>query len=175
LAVRPPPVDDADMDLDVRDERPQDHAAIRRLLIEAFGGEAEADLVEQLRAGGEAPIALVALADGGVAGHVMLSRMQAPFSALALAPLAVAGLVRRRGVGMALVRKALARARAEGWEGVFVLGDPGYYARLGFSLQDAEGFESPYAGPHFMLAAFDPSVRRRKGPLVHALPFAALG
>jgi putative acetyltransferase len=50
----------------------------------------------------------------------------------------------------------LAIARATGEELVFVLGEPDYYARFGFSAATAAPFASPYAGPYFMALALRP-------------------
>jgi predicted GNAT family acetyltransferase len=86
--------------------------------------------------------------------------MQAPFRALALAPVSVAPERQKAGIGSALVRSAVERARQAGWEAVFVLGDPAYYGRFGFDAHRAAGFSTPYAGEHFMV----PASRRRFRP-----------
>lgn len=159
----------------VRPERPSDHAAIRQIHLDAFPTAAEAELVERLRRDGDAVISLAAAEDGRVVGHVMFSRMRAPFRALGLAPVAVAADRRRRGIAAALIREGLAQARAQGWEAVFVLGDPAYYRRFGFRAEDAAGFASPYAGPHFMvLALADAGLPARAGGIDYAPAFAAL-
>lgn len=78
----------------VRNERARDAIAIRRVIEQAFGQTAEADLVEALRRSGALTVSLVAEIDGEVAGHIAFSpvRIQAQNSshdALGLAPLAV--------------------------------------------------------------------------------------
>lgn len=113
--------------------------------------------------------ALVAELDGAIVGHVLLSRMTAPFPALALAPVSVTPLHQNRGVGAALVRAALARAAAGEWRGVFVLGDPAYYGRFGFDVALATEFDSPFAGEHFM--ALGGALPTRRGHLQHAAAF----
>lgn len=160
----------------IRPEGPSDAPAIAALLTRAFGGPAEAGLVAALRAAGDVAIALVAEdAGGAIAGHVLLSPMRAPFPALSLAPLAVAPDRQNAGVGAALVRAALARAEAEGWRGVFVLGDPAYYGRFGFTAAAAAGFASPYAGPAFQALGLGGDLPARAGAAAHAPAFAALG
>jgi putative acetyltransferase len=148
-------------------------AAIRRLHLESFPTGAEADLVEALRRDGDAVLSLVAEEGGEVAGHVLFSRMRAPFRALGLAPLAVRPAWRRRGVAASLVAAGLAEAGAAGWEAVFVLGDPAYYGRFGFDAGLAVGFASPYAGPHFMLKPLAP-LPFRTGRVDYAAAFAGL-
>lgn len=123
-----------------------------------------------LRRDDDAVIELVADRGAGVVGHVLLSRLNAPFRGLALAPLAVAAPWRRQGVGAALVHRALADARAEAWQAVLVLGDPAYYGRFGF---DATAVDSPYAGPHLRLADISGD-GPHAGTVAHARAFAGL-
>ena len=44
-------------------------------------------------------------------------------------------------------REGLARAAREGWEGVFVLGDPAYYGRFGFTAEGFAGDGAPSLEP----------------------------
>ena len=134
----------------IRAERPSDYAAIRKMLASAFGGGQEASLVEALRAEGAINVALVAELDGRVGGHVVVSRLRSPVGGMALAPVAVEPTRQNQGVGSALVREAIDRAKGAGGQIMFVLGDPAYYRRFGFSTEASAAFQSPYAGPHFM-------------------------
>jgi GNAT superfamily N-acetyltransferase len=87
----------------------------------AFGSDAEALLVDRIR---DAPeyvpeMALVAVVGGDVAGHVMISGALLRGAAgerpiVMLSPLAVDPAHRRRGIGSALVRAALAVADGRG-------------------------------------------------------------
>jgi putative acetyltransferase len=157
------------------DETVADHAAVGRLHRLAFGGDAEARLVDALRRSGAAAVSLVAECGGGVVGHVLLSRLISPPDALALAPLAVLPDQQRRGVGSALVRAALARARERGWTAVFVLADPAYYGRFGFDADAARGYAGPYAGEHFKAAPLGPAPLPGAGVVIRPEPFAAPG
>ncbi|MDQ2861218.1 MAG: GNAT family N-acetyltransferase, partial [Pseudomonadota bacterium] len=105
--------------------------------------------VDRLRADGDAIISLVTLFEGVAVGHVLFSKMIAPFRALALAPVAVIPPFQRRGFGHRLVERGLEFASNAGWQGVFVLGDPGFYRRFGFRRRTALRFISPYLGPAF--------------------------
>lgn len=163
------------MTVGVRPETAADHQAIARLTEAAFGQAAEARLVERLRADGDARIALVAEQGGELAGHVMLSAMGAPppLRALALAPLSVAPGWQGRGVGSLLVRAAVQAAGRGGWDLLVVLGEPGFYGRLGFRAEAAAAFLSPYAGPHLMALALRPGLPAPGGRLAHAPAFAS--
>jgi putative acetyltransferase len=158
----------------IRDEAPQDQQAIYKLVSSVFDQTAEAELVENLRAVGDSVISVVAEDDGQVVGHALLSKMQAPFPALALAPVSVAPAKQRNGIGSALIARAIDRARNQSWSAIFVLGDPNYYRRFGFEAESAAGFTSPYAGEHFMMLKLSPSLPTTTGQLRHAPAFAAL-
>ncbi len=158
----------------IRDESPRDWKAVYQVVSSAFGQSAEAELVEKLREGGSSVVSLVAEEDGEIIGHVLLSRMEAPFPALALAPVSVIPTRQRSGIGSALIERAVDRARSEGWAAIFVLGDPNYYGRFGFDREAAAGFMSPYAGQHFMMLKLSPSLSASTGELRHAPAFAAL-
>jgi putative acetyltransferase len=160
--------------LNVRDESQDDRKAVYQVVSAAFGRSAEAELVAELRRSADSVVSLVAENERQIVGHVMLSKMGAPFPALALAPLSVAPGRQRRGIGSSLVGSAVKRARGEGWAAIFVLGDPNYYERFGFEREAAAGFTSPYAGRHFMMLALSPSLRASSGELHYAPAFAAL-
>jgi putative acetyltransferase len=151
-----------------------DAPAVRQLLLDAFPTAGEADLVEQLRADGDCAIELAGASDDVVFGHIMFSVMRAPFRALALAPVAVLPGLQGQGVGTALIRAGHDRAREQGWEAIFVLGEPAYYNRFGYSVADAAGFASPYAGPYFALLALRAGLPR-SGEVQHAPAFATIG
>ncbi|WP_128254220.1 GNAT family N-acetyltransferase [Falsirhodobacter deserti] len=130
----------------IRPEASEDDRKIRKLLIDAFGRPDEADLVAALRRDGAVAQALVAEVEGEIVGYLMLSHLDAPFSACALAPLAVAPMWQRQGIGAALIE-----AIDTGCDAIFVLGDPAYYSRFGFSTDLATGYACAFAGPFFMV------------------------
>lgn len=138
--------------LAVRPETATDIPAVRAVVAAAFGQEAEARLVDALRAAGALAVSLVAELDGQVAGHIAFSPMvlegaACPFPILGLAPLAVAPGRQRRGAGSLLVRQGLAACRAAGCGLVLVLGNPDYYCRFGFVPARPLGLECPYPAP----------------------------
>jgi putative acetyltransferase len=159
----------------IRAEEPTDSAGIRNVVEEAFSTLLEARLVDQLRADGNSVISLVAADDGRIVGHVQFSNMIAPFRALGLGPVSVLPSRQRRGIGSRMIRAGLKHAADDGWDGVFVLGDPGYYQRFGFSPERALGFESPYSGAHFMLLTLNGDRPLAPGKVDYAPAFAALG
>lgn len=170
--------DDTDLELVpyVRAATPADHDAIRRVVADAFGSDAEAGLVERIRASDEhePSMDLVAEIDGdGVVGHVMISRAllqsDTDRSIVMLSPLAVAPPFHGKGVGGALVRAAVAIADQRGEPLVVLEGSPAYYSRFGFVAATDHDITLPlpdWAPPEaaqVMLlstyAATDPSLR----------------
>ena len=102
--------------------------------------------------------------------------MKAPSPALALGPVAVLPVFRQTGFASRLIRQGIARGDADGWRGIFVLGDPAFYQPFGFDAAKASGFVSPYAGPHLMVLPLGGSeLPASTGIIQHAPAFAKLG
>ncbi len=161
--------------LKIRPEEQGDQSAVRAILLRCFPGPEEAHLVDRLRAQGDAEIMLVGEEGGEPVAFVALSRMRAPLKALGLAPVAVLPEHRNRGIAAEMILRALADARQAGWEGVFLLGDPGFYNRFGFTVEVAQDFQSPYAGPHFMaLALRGDQLPETSGAVEYAPAFSEL-
>jgi putative acetyltransferase len=166
--------------LNVRLEQHADASPVRAVLARAFGGSAEADLVDRLRANGELVLALVAeRANVGIEGYVAFPRLWVEtaslrLAAVALAPLAVVPDIQGLGAGSTLVRRGIALLEQRGEQLVFVLGDPAYYARFGFDAAAAARFNSPYDGPHFMVLRLTPAAPRQ-GSVRYPFAFAELG
>jgi putative acetyltransferase len=156
----------------IKSETIDDHDAIREIHRLAFGRPAEAKLVDDLRQSGAAVISLAAERDRRVIGHVLFSKLKAPMKALSLAPVADHPSFQKQGVGSALVREGLAQAKEDGWMCVFVLGDPAYYGRFGFRVENARGYSSPYSGDHFMAVPFGDVPKT--GEIVYPEPFKLL-
>jgi putative acetyltransferase len=149
--------------IDVRDERPDDLAAIREVNDRAFDQPLEGRIVDALRAHGAVRLSLVALVDGQVAGHILFSPVTAPGpttgsgTGVGLGPMAVTPERQRRGVGAALIDAGLARLRAAGCPFVVVLGHHEYYTRFGFVPASRYGMRCEWDVPDesFMVCALD--------------------
>lgn len=119
--------------IEIRQERPEDVAAIRDLHRRAFGQEQEGEIVDALRANGGARLSLVAVDEGRVVGHIMYSPLHVGrVVGSALGPMAVDPEVQRRGVGARLVEAGNAWLRRDGCPFVVVVGHPEFYPRFGF-------------------------------------------
>lgn len=156
----------------VRPEEPRDIAAVREIHRLSFETEAEAVLVDKLRAGRDfiPGLSLVAEVEARTAGHVLFSRIwirppdpKLPEEvALALAPLAVHPDFRGKGIGSLLVTQGLKACRQHGFSLVVVVGEQSYYSRFGFIPARPKGLEVPFPVPEraFLAAEIIP----RPGP-----------
>lgn len=120
----------------IRVEIPVDAPGIDALLRQAFKGDDEAELVQQLREDGLLTLGIVATDDeGGVVGYAAFSPVDVGGEDrqwVALAPLAVEEALRRQGLAEKLVYEGLDSLNEFGYAAVVVLGDPAYYQRFGF-------------------------------------------
>jgi predicted N-acetyltransferase YhbS len=122
----------------IRAERAADVAARETLLDTSFGANRHARTCQRLR-DGQAPaegLAFAAVQHGRLVGTVRLWHVRAGgVPALVLGPLAVDPACRKLGIGAALMRHALATAKARGHGAIILLGDAPYYARFGFAAE----------------------------------------
>lgn len=155
----------------IRSEKPEDIRAIRALHRHVFNSDLEGTLVDRLREDGDHVLSLVAEQNGQILGHLLFSELEAPFKALALAPLAVSPDHQGKGIGWQLVTHSHAWAVANGWDAIFVLGNPDYYAQFGYKCDAAAGYDSPYRGEYFMIKSFRPYLPPR-GVIEYAPAFS---
>lgn len=157
----------------IRPESAHDIEAIHRLVEAAFRRSKEADLVDLIRQSPEyvPELSLVAVTNGKMVGHTMLSYSEIKdddmaYKVLSLAPLAVIPEMQGRGIGGKLVRRALEEAEQRGEPLVMLEGNPDYYVRFGFEDSRKYGiyFALPdwapaNAGQIYRLSKYDSSIR----------------
>ncbi|MCA3555076.1 GNAT family N-acetyltransferase [Aestuariivirga sp.] len=121
------------------DTTPADHDPVEHLLDLAFGSSRRGKTSYRLReANSPVPgLSLVTRDDGvGISGTISFWPLEIGDErspALLLGPLAVHPDRQGLGIGLALMREGLARARAQGHGLVLLVGDEPYYARVGFA------------------------------------------
>ena len=161
--------------MNIRGETSDDTPAIRRVAEAAFAQSDEADLIDALRAAGDIALSLVAEDGDRILGQVTFSRLQAPSKCLAIGPVSVHPDNQSKGIGSELIRKGLELAKNADWQAVFLLGEPAYYERFGFSVDAAAEFETPYPKPYFMaLELVTGSLEHLSGDVSYASAFLAL-
>jgi len=164
----------------IRHERMSDIAARDFLLDRCFGKARTAATSERLREG-RLPaegLSFTATEHGRVVGTVRLWHVSAGPGrpALLLGPLAVGADYCNRGVGAALMERAIAEARRRGHREIILVGDAPYYARFGFSAAHAGKLALPGPfEPHRLLGlALRPDAAAAPTGLVRATGAPAL-
>lgn len=145
--------------IEIRPEQPADRDAIRAVHVAAFPTEAEARLVDALRAAGRLSISLAACDGDLIVGHIAFSpvTVAGASGAFGLAPVAVLPGNQRQGIGAELIRAGLAACARLNAPFVVVLGDPAYYARFGFQPARRWGLLDEYnGGPAFQAIELQP-------------------
>jgi predicted N-acetyltransferase YhbS len=119
----------------IRPETADDAVAIVRLHERTFGPGRLAKTAYRIREGGEHELELSFTARIGtlMIGSVRLTPIRiGAAKALLLGPLTIEPPFRTRGIGRALIDRALAEAKAKGHQLVVLVGDEPYYGKSGF-------------------------------------------
>lgn len=150
------------MSVTIREERPEDSAAIRHLNDAAFGQPQEGKLVDNLRRNGGVLLSLVAIVEGRIAGHILYSPVAINSDSkvtvgAGLGPMAVLPELQRQGIGSRLIEAGIQRMREMGTPFVVVLGHPDYYPRFGFQRASKFGIHCEWDVPDevFMILVND--------------------
>lgn len=124
-----------DLSLTILPETPADAGAIERLHERTFGPGRYARTAYRIRekAAQDSDLSFLARIGTLLVGSVRLTAIRiGDTPALLLGPLTVEPPFRDRGIGLRLIERSLAEARARGHRLVVLVGDEPYYARAGF-------------------------------------------
>jgi putative acetyltransferase len=133
------------MNIVIRNEIESDIKAISEITKAAFenlpiSGHTEQFIINALRDANALTISLVAVAGKRVVGHIAFSPVNISDGSpgwYGLGPISVLPELQKRGIGKSLIREGLSSLKSLGAKGCVLVGDPGYYERLGFrSPQD---------------------------------------
>lgn len=160
--------------ISLRQERPTDVEAREALLDQAFG-DARARKTSQRLRDGRLPaegLSLIAADGKRVIGTARLWNVVCGNGrpALLLGPVAIAADCRNRGIGAALIGRAIAAARRLGHGAVILVGDAPYYGRFGFTAEKAASLKLPGPFERHRLLALElvPAAFEGAGGLVRA-------
>lgn len=167
------------MELVIRQEVEKDYRIVEELTREAFWnlhvpGCSEHFVLHNIR---KCPafipdIDLVAEFEGKIIGHIVYTRSiiidesNNQYGVITFGPVSVLPSFQKQGVGSALIRYSLEKARNLGYTAVCIYGDPRYYSRFGFRC--AEKFDIRTADGKFAVALlalelFDGALHKVKG------------
>ena len=136
----------SELSLTILPETASDDEAIERLNARTFGPGRYARSAYRIREGRAHDLALSFIARIGtlMVGSVRLTPVRVGETvALLLGPLTVEPPFRERGIGRALIKRALEEAKAKGHRLVFLVGDEAYYSRAGFKRIDKGRVKMP--------------------------------
>ena len=144
--------------IEIREERPDDIAAVRDLNKRAFGQDQESNIVDALRNNRAALLSLVATVDDRVVGHIMYSPLSVDdVNGAALGPMAVIPEHQRQGIGSKLVEAGNRKLKDAGCPFIIVVGHVDYYPRFGFTPASEHGIKCEWDVPNdvFMLLVLE--------------------
>jgi predicted N-acetyltransferase YhbS len=136
------------LNITIRKEQPDDYNTLLRLTYEAFlpvnyPGRRRMDeyfLLYLLRNSDSviSELCFVAEYEGEIIGHILYTKSKfkrldgREVDTINFGPLSVLPKYQRQGIGKALVRYSLLRAKEMGYKAVLITGVPDYYPKLGF-------------------------------------------
>ncbi len=128
------------MNIVIRNEIESDIKAISEITKAAFenlpiSNHTEQFIVNALRDANALTISLVAVAGKKMVGHIAFSPLTISDGSLGwygLGPISVLPELQKQGIGKSLIREGLSSLKSLGAKGCVLVGDPGYYERLGF-------------------------------------------
>lgn len=134
----------------IRETQESDLEEVFNLIHSSFSNKAESDLVKQLISDGDVLINLVVESSDTIIGNVVVSQItMEPDIGLfcgGVAPLSVLPDQQSLGVGSRLMEEAINESRKLGIDALFLLGDPNYYKRFGFTVSK---LKNDYSLEHF--------------------------
>lgn len=160
--------------IEIREEGPDDVAAVRALNRRAFGQDLEGDIVDALRSNGASVLSLVATRNGQVVGHILYSPVSVggDVTGAALGPMSVLPEHQRQGIGSQLVETGNRRLKEAGCPFILLVGHPDFYPRFGFTPASSHGIVCEWEVPDdaFLLLVLDEARMRGVSGLARYRP-----
>lgn len=172
------------MKFDIQQTTQTDHEAILEIHRQAFGREAEAQLVDLLVKANKGVISLVAVTAEQLVGHILFSPVTleneieiVDIRLLGLGPIAVFPQFQGLGAGSQLIQAGIQKCRELAFAGMVVLGSPTYYGRFGFVTASQFGFGNEYGVDAAFMAQplFADAFLHKSGLIKYAPEFAQTG
>ena len=151
----------------IRKETPQDYYNTELMTMRAFWnihepGCNEHYLLHMLRQSDDylPELSRVAELDGKIVGSIAFSKAvikdgDKVHDIVTFGPLSVEPMAQHLGVGRMLLKEGLALAKAAGYPGICIYGEPGYYPRHGFVTCDHFGITDPGGNNYDALMGYE--------------------
>ncbi len=170
----------------IRKVNTNDYTEVSRLIVSSFstseyGYSNEAELVEKIRKNitHKKDLELVALIDGKIVGHGMLSQVKVinvldESIGLVLAPLCVLPEYQNQGIGGKLIEELENIALYLGFKFISILGNPDYYGKFGYSEAKNYNISAPFEvdSKYFLIKELEQhGLKEVKGTLIYSSAF----
>jgi putative acetyltransferase len=106
-----------------------------------------------------------------IVGYLCCAKMVNPADWWVLSALVVSTKYRKKGIGRELVYRGMNHARRENAPAVVVVGDPAYFAQVGFSKSAAQNLTLPFAQDFTSLYPIAPGTGLSSHAVVYAEAF----
>lgn len=144
-----------------------DDLALSILLDSEFGDSETYQSVLKLREANMVAMERLAFEGSKVVGYLCCAKMANPSDWWVLSVLVVSSSHRKKGIGRELVYRGMNHARRENAPAVVVVGDPAYFAQVGFSQSAARNLEVPFAAEFTSLYPIAPGTGLSRHTLVY--------
>lgn len=131
--------------------------------------------VKGLRDAGMIAMERLAFEDDKILGYVCCAKMVEPADWWVLAAVVVSTPRRSNGIGREMIYRGMNHARRENAPAVLVVGDPAYFAQVGFSQSAARNLDMPFAEAFTSLYPIDAGTGLSSHKLVYPDAFTPFG
>lgn len=144
-----------------------DDLALSIFLDSEFGKPDTYKSIRKLRETNMVAMERLAFEGSRIIGYLCCAKMVAPADWWVLSTLVVSTKDRKKGIGRELVYRGMDHARRENAPAVVVVGDPAYFAQVGFSQAAVQNMKLPFAKDFTSLYPIAPGT----GLSTHALVY----
>ncbi|MEM5475386.1 GNAT family N-acetyltransferase [Pacificibacter sp. AS14] len=152
-----------------------DDLALSIFLDSEFSKAATYQTVLKLRKTNMVAMERLAFEGTKIVGYLCCAKMVNPSDWWVLSVLVVSSSHRKKGIGRELVYRGMNHARREKAPAVVVVGDPSYFAHVGFSKAAAENLVLPFAQDYTSLYPIAPGTGLSRHELVYPDAFLPVG
>ncbi|MBU2934775.1 MULTISPECIES: GNAT family N-acetyltransferase [Pacificibacter] len=152
-----------------------DDLALSIFLDSEFGKPDTYQAILKLRETNMVAMERLAIEGTKIVGYLCCAKMVSPADWWALTVLVVSSNHRKKGVGRELVYRGMNHARREKAPAVIVVGDPAYFAQVGFSQAAAQNLQLPFAQEFTSLYPIAPGTGLSSHDVIYADAFTTVG
>jgi putative acetyltransferase len=157
---------------------PADNLALSIFLDSECGNSQMYHMVLKLRETQMVAMERLAFEGEKLVGYLCCAKMVKPENWWVLSMLVVSSNSRKKGIGRELVYRGMNHARREKAPAVVVVGDPNYFAQVGFSQSAVKNLDLPFAQDFTSLYPIAPGTGLSKNTLIYPeafVPFNDVG